>query len=447
MSGSPYQSVRCYLLHFRTRVMLTAPPIRAYKTFSLESPDCERAMSIRAGIRSVRRSASGLDFDVRIGRITRRVSIAIQVAIAVLALSTSARAQQIFSLKWAMEDERYARQYSAPYSGDPLTRKFQLAQESIDARFQEGAYGVYVGGGGASYHSVGGQGEIGAFGMPTAWSTLRAGIVAMEINGQGLGGLSVGSRFHAPTRFTPYVGLAGVLEFGGFGHGERINYNQSGNKVPLIRTVYPKGLAALVPEVGVSYWMTSRARLNVGASWYVIDGKQPEFMVVSASVDFSLRDPQIPVIPPPLPPYEDEESDPYFISGNYGVYDTSSADVYRARPEVRHLNAGVEYVNASFFAASGENTQDSAASPMQVDLSLGNSESIADIDFLAPRLKIPSILASESPAGFDQSVTVQETGASVYENSKPAGSIATLDTSESEPEGQWLRERPSSPNQ
>ena len=44
--------------------------------------------------------------------------------------------------------------------------------------------------------------------MPNPWTTVRYGVMGMENNGLGAGGVEAGIRMHAPTRITPYVGLS-----------------------------------------------------------------------------------------------------------------------------------------------------------------------------------------------------------------------------------------------
>ncbi|MEI8383745.1 MAG: hypothetical protein WCJ09_26765 [Planctomycetota bacterium] len=155
--------------------------------------------------------------------------------------------------------------------------------------------------------------------MPTPWSTVRYGLIGMVGDGQGMGGGEVGVRLHPSTRLAPYVGMSGVVEVNGFSKQSRYNryyYDSSGHR----RTnpswgYYPTGIAAIVPEAGLSYWITSSARLNVGISYYVTTGKLPDFVAASVSMDFALSPVgPLPVKYPSRTGIDGAESDPYFVS-------------------------------------------------------------------------------------------------------------------------------------
>src|SRR5579871_2073274 len=84
-----------------------------------------------------------------------------------------------------------------------------------DARFEAGSGGLYVSSGAATRHRTALGGEIGLFGMPTSWSTMRIGAVGLLAQGlpNYLVGGVVGGRIHAPTRFSPYLGLSGMAGY------------------------------------------------------------------------------------------------------------------------------------------------------------------------------------------------------------------------------------------
>lgn len=260
----------------------------------------------------------------RFGRIAAVIRIG---AIVLVALRSAAADEPLISSKWAMDIEDYARTYSVPYSDDPATRRSQVFREMLDARFQEDNYGFYVGGGAAANNWSVGQIDVGMFQMPTAWSTVRLGGIGMVAGGKAMGGVEGGIRLHTATRLAPYVGLQGVLEFGGF--ARHISYNryyyQDGQRYNNPRWGYfPTGMAAIVPEMGVSYWLNPYTRLNVGAGYYITGGHQPDFLLLSTSLDFSLREAK-PVniyIPPPDDPTP--HPDPYFIPSGHFTDDEPS---------------------------------------------------------------------------------------------------------------------------
>lgn len=262
----------------------------------------------------------------------RRVAATICLGVVVLAvLQGTATGDPLIASKWAMDVEDYARTYSVPYSDDPSTRRSQVFHEWFDASFQDGIQGFYGGGGAATDNWSVGQVDGGLFRMPTAWSTVRLGGIGMVAGGKPMGGVEGGIRVHTATRLAPFVGLQGVLEFGGV--ARHISYNryyyQDGHRYNNPRWGYfPTGMAAIVPEVGVSYWLNPYLRLNVGAGYYITGGHQPDFVLVSTSLDFSLREAK-PVniyIPPPEEPHP--RPDPYFVpSGHF------SEDDEAARPD------------------------------------------------------------------------------------------------------------------
>jgi hypothetical protein len=251
----------------------------------------------------------------------RQFETALAALIALLTLSSIAMADEwVFAPKWAMNNEEYAQKYSVPYSDDPLVRRKQIRNEMFDATFQDGAYGVYGGGSGSPLaNETVGQLDIGVFKMPTAWSTLRLGANGMVVDGHGMAGGELGFRLHTPTRLAPYVGLGGVLDLSGLRfQAKQFRYNpyyydSQGNPHPnLYKGYFPQGMAAIVPETGLSYWLTTSTRLNLGVSYYVTGKYQPNLLLVSLSLDFALQPPEKPSIPPPISDFKDT-TNPYFF--------------------------------------------------------------------------------------------------------------------------------------
>jgi hypothetical protein len=104
----------------------------------------------------------------------------------------------------------------------------------------------------------------------------------------------VGVRVHSPIRFSPYVGVAGMAGVADSSTTAQFTYfDQRGNVVNKGDRVggVTKGLAAIIPEVGLSYWLTSRVRLNVGTSYYLTaDGGSGsinrDFALATVSLDW-----------------------------------------------------------------------------------------------------------------------------------------------------------------
>lgn len=233
---------------------------------------------------------------MRTGQFLCRVCVLIQCAVWPLLISGCISfTGKAFSSKWANDDERYAKQYRAPYSDDPAKKWPRMAQQMMDARFESGTSGGYIGGGGGvARRQPAGEGEIGFFSLPTAWSTVRLGAVGMGATGKGLGGGVVGMRLHAPTRWTPYVGVSAAAGVSGFGTTIADHSYTDGNghhvwKGDTVNTT--QWMGAVVPEAGMSYWLTSHTRMNVGASYYVTtEGRSHDFLLFGMSFDFASRE-------------------------------------------------------------------------------------------------------------------------------------------------------------
>ncbi len=230
-----------------------------------------------------------------------------------------------------MDDARYADRFSGPYSKRPLNKLLRQGEEIIDARFQEGRSGLYTGAGIATRQRAAAVGEVGVTWLPTSWSTVRIGAEGMLANGLPtyLTGGIVGVRLHSPTRFSPYVGvagMAGVADTSTTADSTYIdkqgNFVQKGDRLP----GDTKGLAAIVPEIGLSYWFTSRVRLNVGASYYMTTdagsgSANKDFVLTTMSLDWLFsRESEIHNWrdPPSSSQQSDaavgDESKPYFVT-------------------------------------------------------------------------------------------------------------------------------------
>ena len=248
-----------------------------------------------------------------------------------------------------MDDARYADRFSGPYSKRPLNKLLRQGEEIIDARFQEGRSGLYTGAGIATRQRAAAVGEVGVTWLPTSWSTVRIGAEGMLADGLPtyLTGGIVGVRLHSPTRFSPYVGVAGMAGVADTSTTAQSTYIdkqgnivQEGDRVPGVT----KGLAAIIPEVGMSYWFTSRVRLNVGASYYMTTDSgsgaaNKDFVLTTLSLDWlfsraseiqTWRDPKSSA--QQTDDSDGNESQPYFVSED--PHDTSVNEVSNGDPAI-----------------------------------------------------------------------------------------------------------------
>ena len=248
-----------------------------------------------------------------------------------------------------MDDARYADRFSGPYSKRPLNKLLRQGEEIIDARFQEGRSGLYTGAGIATRQRAAAVGEVGVTWLPTSWSTVRIGAEGMLAEGLPtyLTGGIVGVRLQSPTRFSPYVGLAGMAGVADTSTTAQSTYIdkqgnlvQEGDRVPGVT----KGLAAIIPEVGMSYWFTSRVRLNVGASYYLTTdagsgSANKDFVLTTMSLDWlfsreseiqTWRDP--PASSQQTDATEGDESKPYFVTEN--LREAPANDIHDADADI-----------------------------------------------------------------------------------------------------------------
>ena len=237
-----------------------------------------------------------------------------------------------------MEDERYADQYGAPYSDRKVKKWSRMGQQMVDARFLKETSGFYASAGAAARHRVAAGGEIGLFHMPSSWSTVRLGAVGLVAEGlpNYLTGAVVGGRIHAPMRFSPYVGLSGMVGYSETTTRAQNNYFDGDGKAVFAGDEIPgpsAAMAAIIPEVGVSWWLTSRTRCNLNSSYYfTTDGRSQDFLLLGLSFDWAptpsvdKRADRIHDTPPELENVLDSE--PYFRAEEERAQIESSLHVY-----------------------------------------------------------------------------------------------------------------------
>ena len=191
--------------------------------------------------------------------------------------------------KWAMDHPDYANKYDRPYGPNRVKNWGRMAKQSVDARFQSGESGLYVSAGAATRHPAAAAGEIGLFLMPSSWATGRLGLVGLLAEGQSnyLTGGTAGIQFQFPTRLTPYAGLSG---FAGVVHDDTTDNSSGFSNNPGPTTTNSGGMAAIIPEAGIHYWVNSRFRLSVGANYYITtEGRNEDFVLLGFSLAITGR--------------------------------------------------------------------------------------------------------------------------------------------------------------
>ncbi|MEI8019584.1 MAG: hypothetical protein WCH39_15370 [Schlesneria sp.] len=242
--------------------------------------------------------------------------IALEAVITLLATSgCNLVGRPYSSTRWTTNRPQFVQQQCLTVSSSPPPEQVSPnIWKMPDANDQQELSGHYVSGGSTdSRHWPAAIGSTGAFHMPNPWSTIRYGVMGMDNNGLGAGGVEAGVRIHAPTRITPYAGLSTDLGISNV-HTEPYTYSNGRRSSRITKA---SGIAAIVPEAGVSCWVNSSTRVNAGASYFVaVD--QPDFLVFGLSVEFLSPQSKGSTSPFDIPQNVGEE-------GNYGANNQNSA--------------------------------------------------------------------------------------------------------------------------
>ena len=183
--------------------------------------------------------------------------------------------------RWAMDDPVYAEKYA---DGAEKTDIVGKVKQASDARFVEGASGLYASAGSSAWGDGTGMvgGEVGVEVYGTSYWTGRTALVGFANQEDGYLGLDLGTRLQVPSRLAPFVGVgmfAGYAEKSvvrdrdGEDNDEDGIIDERGEEDERISGV----IAALYPETGVHFWWTPRLRLT-GFGRYVIttDGRDSD---------------------------------------------------------------------------------------------------------------------------------------------------------------------------
>ena len=176
--------------------------------------------------------------------------------------------------RWAMDNEAYASKYADGAEKSDLPGKIKQA---ADARFMEGASGMFVAGGVTSRPDANSELlgiEVGFEHYAASYVTTRGSLSFMSDGDDWFSGADVGLRFQTPTRLAPFAG-AGL--FAGYADevvpaaNDGIDNDDDGftDERGEDRERFKGALAAVYPETGLHFWWTPRLRLT-GYGRYMI---------------------------------------------------------------------------------------------------------------------------------------------------------------------------------
>lgn len=187
------------------------------------------------------------------------------------------------SSKWAMRDPDYAKKYGVPYSENKWEKAQRMSKQMVDARHLEDQGGGYFKGA-YSENPNAGMMELGLYHYSRPWLSAHGGLSVLLGEGGILGfpGVDLGMRFQSPSRFAPFVG-AGVytdLSEAIFGDSDEDEYRY-GLEDPHSHEDHRSIFAAIYPEVGFHYWLTSGLRMTGSAGYYFnTRGRDLDFLML-----------------------------------------------------------------------------------------------------------------------------------------------------------------------
>lgn len=207
------------------------------------------------------------------------------VGLIALATATLAGCQ---GSRWARQDPIYSKKYSR-HTDDPV----RTIKQSIDARQVAGRDGNYFSTAFGSNPNVG-ELSVGKFlylphlkGMVESRIGLK-GLVSLDNDGGGAGGLEAGVRVQSPSRLAPF---AGISAFGGLGPSDYLEAFLSTSDQSDDDT---QGAIGISPEVGVHYWITPQWRLTTSVSQNYYRFEEADHSIDYTTVGMSLSYLNIP---------------------------------------------------------------------------------------------------------------------------------------------------------
>lgn len=169
--------------------------------------------------------------------------------------------------RWAMADPEYAEKYA---DGAPKTDILGKLKQASDARFVDGASGLYVSGGVVARPEASsglGAVDIGCETYLASYMTGRGSLTLMTDGNDVFSGVDVGMRLQSPSRLAPFVGVG---MFGGYAKevvpaaDDWIDNDDDGyiDEHGEDRERFSGALAAFYPEVGTHFWWAPGLRIS-----------------------------------------------------------------------------------------------------------------------------------------------------------------------------------------
>lgn len=180
----------------------------------------------------------------------------------------------ILRSRWAMDDPKYAEKYA---DGAPKSDVLGKLKQAADARFVEGASGLY-GSAGVSARPIGngtwGTVEVGTESYLASFLTMRGSLMGATDGDDYFTGADAGLRVQLPTRLAPFAGVGvflGAAEEEVLADNDWIDNDDDGriDEPGEERERFSGALAAFYPELGTHFWWNPNVRLTGFGRYFV----------------------------------------------------------------------------------------------------------------------------------------------------------------------------------
>ena len=196
----------------------------------------------------------------------------------------------VLKSRWAMDDPEYAAKYCDGAEKSDLLGK---AKQASDARFQDGACGMFVSGGAAHWSddddAMAGI-DIGAETYITSYLTGRGSLMGFGNSEDWFTGADVGLRLQTPSRLAPFVGIgtyAGYANEVVDADDDWIDNDDDGliDEWGEDKKRLSGAVAAFYPEVGSHFWWNPSVRLSTYSRYMITtDGRDSDDWMIGVGI-------------------------------------------------------------------------------------------------------------------------------------------------------------------